>query len=226
MDLSALWAGPLCGQLLASAGMEVVKVESTQRPDGARRGPMEFFDLLNAQKASVALDLADRRSREALHRLLLSADVVIESSRPRALEQLDIDVAQILASGVPRVWLSITAHGRDGEHRHRAGFGDDAAVAGGLVAGNQDRPVFCADAVADPAAGLLGATAIVDRLRAGGRWLLDVALARTAALLASGIVPEWRGAVDKPHTRRPTGTAVPLGYDTERILGQQRCATG
>ena len=39
VDLSALWAGPLCGGLLAGAGATVVKVESTHRPDGARRGP-------------------------------------------------------------------------------------------------------------------------------------------------------------------------------------------
>ena len=50
VDLSALWAGPLCGDLLARAGATVVKVESTQRPDGARRGPAEFFDLLNGRK--------------------------------------------------------------------------------------------------------------------------------------------------------------------------------
>ena len=57
VDLSSLWAGPLCGQLLAAAGADVVKVESTARPDGARQGPAAFFDLLNGVKRSVALDL-------------------------------------------------------------------------------------------------------------------------------------------------------------------------
>src|SRR5262249_27702398 len=51
VDLSSLWAGPLCGRLLADAGATVVKVESRARPDGARRGPAAFFDLLNAGKA-------------------------------------------------------------------------------------------------------------------------------------------------------------------------------
>ena len=88
VDLSSLWAGPLAGQLLAAAGMDVVKVESTKRPDGARQGPAAFNDLLNADKASVALDFSTREGVGALRRLLLSADVVIEASRPRALEQL------------------------------------------------------------------------------------------------------------------------------------------
>lgn len=133
VDLSSLWAGPLCGSLLAAAGMDVVKVESTSRPDGARRGPAEFFDLLHGGKRSVALDLATPEGARMLRRLLERADVVIEGSRPRALEHLGIRREELLARASPRVWISITGHGRSGEHRDRVAFGDDAAVAGGLV---------------------------------------------------------------------------------------------
>ena len=44
--------------LLAELGARVIKVESVDRPDGARRGPAAFFDLLNAEKESLALDFA------------------------------------------------------------------------------------------------------------------------------------------------------------------------
>ena len=91
VDLSSLWAGPLCGQLLADAGMDVIKVESTGRSDGARGGPAAFFDLVNAGKSSVLLDLGERSGIEALRALVATADVVIESTRPRALAQLGID---------------------------------------------------------------------------------------------------------------------------------------
>jgi CoA-transferase family III len=218
VDLSSLWAGPLAGQLLAAAGMDVVKIESTRRPDGARRGPAAFYDLMNAAKASVALDLEARAEVDALRRLLLSADVVIESSRPRALEQLGVDAAEIVSTGTARVWLSITGHGRDDPHRHRVAFGDDAAVAGGLVARDAIGPVFCADAIADPATGLLAATAVIDRLTAGGRWLVDVALTRAAALMATGAAVRWQGAVDLPRARPAAGRAAPLGRDTRRVL--------
>jgi len=184
VDLSSLWAGPLCGQLLADAGMEVVKVESTRRPDGARRGPKAFFDLMNVAKRLVSLDLTTRDGTSALRELLLSADVVIEASRPRALRQMGIDLHEIAATGDTKVWVSITGFGRA---HNRVAFGDDAAVAGGLVASDARGPVFCADAVADPATGLTAAAAVTDHLASGGRWLLDVSLAGVAA----GLAGDW-----------------------------------
>jgi CoA transferase family III len=218
VDLSSLWAGPLCAQLLAAAGMEVVKVESLQRPDGARRGPAAFFDLMNGDKASVALDLSAAEDRRVLRRLMMAADVVIEASRPRAMRQLGYDAGELVRMGRARVWLSITGHGREPPHDHRVAFGDDGAVAGGLVAYDDRGPVFCADAAADPITGLLAAVAVVDRLAAGGRWLLDLALARSAALLATGPTLAWTGPVAPPRARTATRRASRLGADTDRVV--------
>jgi hypothetical protein len=180
VDLSSLWAGPLCTRILLARGARVVKVESTTRPDGARRGPPEFFELLNAGKECVSIDFTSADLRT----LLLTADVVVEGSRPRALEQLGVDAAAVVRDG-PRVWLSITAHGRTGPQRDWVGFGDDAAVAGGLVAWWRDEPCFVADAVADPLAGIAGAGAVMDALRRGGRWLIDCNLASVSAHVAA-----------------------------------------
>lgn len=220
LDLSALWAGPLCGALLADAGSTVVKVESSGRPDGARSGPPAFFDRLNAAKASVLLDLDDREGVRALRRLIDRADVVIESSRPRALRHLGIDAAAILAdpSTAPRVWVSITAHGRRGDPS-RIGFGDDAAVAGGLVGETASGPVFCADAIADPCTGLAAAAATLGALSSGGRWLLDVALAAVAASLAGPTLPVPAGlTAANPAPSPPSPPAPSLGADTTEVL--------
>jgi hypothetical protein len=176
LDLSSLWAGPLCGRLLAAAGANVVKVESSTRPDGARRGPRAFFDLMNAGKHSVLLDLSNRDGQQRLAEYVSTADVVIEASRPRALQQMGID-----SQAFPgRVWLSITAYGHD--QPLRVGFGDDAAVAGGLVGWDEQGPVFAADAAADPITGLMGSVVVLDRLATGGRWFVDLSLAHAAAL--------------------------------------------
>lgn len=217
VDLSSLWAGPLCGSILADAGATVIKVESTSRPDGARSGPASFFDLMNAGKRSVALPFEEPAGRAALARLLEAADVVIEASRPRALEQLGFDAHDLGRQG-PRVWVSITAHGRDGSGRNRAGFGDDAAVAGGLVAWERDEPLFCADAVADPTTGLAAADAVLERLASGGRWLLDVSMARVAAQLSGPTLPAGGVEVRAPTATRCRGAAAALGADTDDVL--------
>lgn len=219
VDLSSLWAGPLCGSLLADAGATVIKVESTSRPDGARLGPPAFFDLLNAGKRSVGLDLASTTGVDALHRLLRGADVMIEASRPRALEQLGIDATEVLATGRARAWVSITGHGRAGAGRNRPAFGDDAAVAGGLVCWTGGEPCFCADAVADPLSGMAAAAAAVEALATGGRWLLDVSMAAVSAQHAGPTLPVDTAVTAAPPRARPArGRAPRLGDHTDAVL--------
>src|SRR5690606_20147241 len=144
-DLSAMWAGPLCGQLLARAGATVVKVESAARPDGARGGPAPFFDWVNAGKLSYRADFEDPGGLRAP---LAEPDVVIGSSRPSALARRGLGPTDVPPRD-GRVWLRITGHGADGDRANWVAFGDDAAVAGGLVCGSLDDPRFCGDAIAD-----------------------------------------------------------------------------
>ncbi|HYT40120.1 MAG TPA: CoA transferase [Acidimicrobiia bacterium] len=228
-DLSSLWAGPLCTRLLQQAGARVVKVESVHRPDGARFGPPAFFDLLHAGQEAVAVDFRHEQGRNDLRRLLEAADVVVEASRPRALEQLGIVARTILADAAgagkgPRVWVSITGYGRAAPGRDRVAFGDDAAAAGGLVVWDETGPCFLADAVADPCAGIVAAAATLRALSAGGRWLLDVSMRDVAAHLAgrnSGAVavPAPDGFVaEPPRARAPSGRGPRLGEHTDSVL--------
>lgn len=219
IDLSALWAGPLCAQLLAEAGAQVIKMESTDRPDGARRDPRHFYDLLNGQKRSVALDLETQNGRRDLRRLIQRADVVIESSRPRALEQMGISATEMLREeGGPRVWVSITSHGRAPESALRVGFGDVAAAAGGLVAYDDDGPCFLSDAVADPVTGLVGAAAALEALADGGTWLINAAMAPMAAALAGPPLNVEGHEARPPRARAAVRRAPPLGADTDSVL--------
>ncbi len=185
VDLSSMWAGPLCARVLMAAGADVVKVESMHRPDGARATPA-FYDWLHpATQAQVAVDFSTEAGRAELRGLVGTADVVIEGSRPRALNQLGVDPVS-LADRPGRVWLSITGYGRDEPGCDWVSFGDDAAVAGGLVAWDCDSsPVFCADAIADPLTGLVGALAVLRAVAVGGGQLLDIALSRVAATMAA-----------------------------------------
>lgn len=186
IDLSALWAGPLAARLLSQCGASVTKVEAVARPDGARQTP-ELYRLLHPSgQSSVVVDLATERGRAELHDLVEGADVVIEASRPRALEQLGCGPEEV-GSRDGRIWLSITGYGRRGAGSHWIAFGDDAAVAGGLTTATQaGEPAFCGDAIADPITGILGASAVLRSLAAGGGHLVEVALAGAAAAVAQG----------------------------------------
>ena len=187
VDLSSLWAGPLVGRLLSDIGCRVVKVESAHRPDGARHGHPEFFHNMNGTKESVVLDFGSEAGRAELRRMIDGADVVIEASRPRALEQLGIDRRHTITNGSVRAWLSITAHGSMGKAARRVGFGDDAAAAGGLLTDGADGPRFIGDAVADPITGIIGFVSTMRALLDGRRDIIDVSLAGSAALVARGL---------------------------------------
>jgi len=185
IDLSSLWAGPLCSHLLHRCGYSVTKVESQQRPDGARFGNPKFFAELDAGKNHVEIDFSSNDGINRLHGMIRDADVVIEGSRPRALQQLGIDAEQILREARPRVWLSITGYGREGSVGQRVGFGDDCAVAGGLVDYSPAGPQFVGDAIADPITGLVAATAILRAVKEQKSCLIGVSLAEAASWLNS-----------------------------------------
>jgi len=214
VDLSALWAGPLAASLLRVLGCRVVKVEDPRRPDGSRRGPRPFFDLLNAGAEGMSVDLSSDRGREQLLELVTSADVVLEGSRARALRQLGVRAEEVVARH-DVTWVSITAHGRAHD---RVGFGDDTAAAGGLVVDG----CFVADAVADPLTGVHAALAAWSGVRRGGARLVELALSRVAARAAALSVDDdaavvarnggwWVEArhglvpVAEPHARAPHG---------------------
>ncbi len=241
VDLSSLWAGPLCSHLLQLAGARVIRVESRSRPDGARRGPAAFHDLLNADKESLALDFSAAAHRAALRRLLLAADIVIEAARPRALAQLGLAAEQLLAESPALVWLSITGHGRTGPEADWIAFGDDAGVAAGLTWILQQtlgESLICGDAIADPLTGLHAAVAALAAWQSGRSGLYALSLREVVAhCVASGGVltsaglreraSAWRRELDAdavvaaaPVARIAPTSARPLGADTDRLLAE------
>jgi crotonobetainyl-CoA:carnitine CoA-transferase CaiB-like acyl-CoA transferase len=211
VDLTSLWAGPLCANLLALAGCRVVQVESRSRPDRTRSSSPAFFDLMHAGHERVTLDLETRRGVDALRRLLEQADLVLESSRPRALVQLGISAEEIVrATGA--AWVSLTAYGRDSNWQNRVGFGDDVACAAGLTARDESGPVFCGDAIADPLAGLHAAVVALAAVVSERGGLLNVSMRDVVA----ATLPPDRPAISQAAVRDRRGWA--LDTETGRVL--------
>ena len=185
IDLSALWAGPLCAQLLMLAGAEVIKVESANRPD---RG-----QLFSRCERSLTLDFGREDHRRQLRLLIEDADIVIESSRPRAFRQLGIDAESLVRASNELVWVSITGHGRDSPEANWIAYGDDAGAAAGLsflVNQAVGRYEFFGDAIADPLTGIEAARRAWNAWHTGEGGIISLALADVAAFYVSEVRPD------------------------------------
>jgi len=95
--MTSVLLGPVATQIFGDLGADVIKIESphgdTTRSVGAYResGMASLFLHINRNKRSVVLDLKQPQGREALHRLLASADVLFHNMRPRALGPIGAD---------------------------------------------------------------------------------------------------------------------------------------
>ena len=182
VDTSALWAGPMCGAILAEAGCDVTKVESTRRPDPTRTGAPLFFQRLNGRKRDLPLDLGAPEGQGRLREEILAADILITSARPRAFASLGLSPEDVFRANPALTWVAITGYGWTGDAASRVAFGDDAAAAGGLVRWTKGgAPRFLGDALADPVTGLAAALGALKGLASGGGVLVDISLARSAA---------------------------------------------
>lgn len=180
LDLSALWAGPLCGSLLAQSGVAVTRIESAIRPDPTAKNSPQFDDWLNGRKVRQTLALDDPQ----LIDLIAGTDILITSGRPHALARKGLTEQRLRALNPSLIWVAVTAHGWRGDSAWRVGFGDDCAAAGGLIGRQSSAPRFIGDALADPLTGLEAATHVFEALDSGKAGLIDASLAQTAARYA------------------------------------------
>jgi crotonobetainyl-CoA:carnitine CoA-transferase CaiB-like acyl-CoA transferase len=198
LDLTAFWAGPLCTELLAVLGAEVIHVESTARPDGTRLlaglKPSEpdwwersgIFAGLNAGKQSVTLDLQRERGRELLRRLAATCDVVVENSTPRVLDQIGL-TAEVLREVRPdAILVRMPGFGLDGPWRDNPAFAFVIEDAAGLTwrTGYADANPVSPYCVGDSNAGLHALTglllALEHRERTGQGVVVEAAMVDAA----------------------------------------------
>ena len=208
LDMTAFWAGPLTGHVLAMLGAEVIHVESPTRPDGVRlvggvpqtedrfweRGPI--FSALNTNKKSLALDLSDPGGVDLLRRLVATCDVVVENYTPRVLDQLGLDYESLRTVRPDLVMLRMPGFGLDGPWRERAAFAFVIEDASGLtwLTGHPDRLPIEPYCVGDPNAGLHAVfglmLALEHRERTGEGGLVEAAMVDAGVNVAAEQVIE------------------------------------
>ncbi|WP_187701814.1 CoA transferase [Dietzia sp. E1] len=151
VDLSRVLAGPLCGQMLADHGADVVKVEP---PDGdetrgwgppfVREDHSAYFDGLNRNKRNVSIDLRSEDGQALLWRMLEGADVVIENFKAGTLERWGL-ADDVIADRFPRlIHCRITGYGVDGPLGGAPGYDAVLQALSGLMSvnGEPDGPAM------------------------------------------------------------------------------------
>jgi crotonobetainyl-CoA:carnitine CoA-transferase CaiB-like acyl-CoA transferase len=190
IELANVVAGPSVGKHLSDFGAEVIKIERPGDGDTAR-AMGEFIGTRSAwwlsigrNKRSVTLDLKHPKGREALLRLIESADALVESFRPGVLERLDL-APDVLNAVNPRlVVVRLSAFGQTGPYSHRPGFGTLAEAFSGLtdISGYPGQsPLLASFALADEVAGLFATWSLMVALyhrdvRGGTGQTIDVSL--------------------------------------------------
>ncbi|HEY1688852.1 MAG TPA: CoA transferase [Solirubrobacteraceae bacterium] len=196
LDLSQQLPGPYATLLLASLGAEVIKVEPPSG-DIAREVDHRMFEIVNAGKRSVVLDLKQARSRDLLKQLVRGCDVLVEGFRPGTVARLGADYATVSALRPDIVYCSISGFGVDGPYRDIPGHDlNYLGVSGGATsrAEAQEIGIPCIDLGSGTIAALSIVAALLERERTGLGRYLDVALLDSAVFFSGVKVPPTGGA--------------------------------
>jgi len=180
VDLSRILSGPFCSMFLADMGAEVIKIEGVDDGDPVRQqgilrnGFGLYFASFNRNKKSLTLDLRSAEGKEALRRLIATADVVLDNFRPGVMEKIGLSREQLKAIKPDLVSCHITGFGMDGPYRDRPSFDFIAQAMSGFMSVNgaeSEPPQRAAPPLSDLIAGAYAAmgicAALVRRERTG-----------------------------------------------------------
>lgn len=119
VDFSRLLPGPWCTQTLADLGADVIKVEQPEIGDYGRFNPPSYgsvgvyFNTVNRNKRSIALDLNNSADHAMVRALLDSADIVVESFRAGVTENLGVDYETVAKTNLSVIYCSVTGLGNN-----------------------------------------------------------------------------------------------------------------
>ena len=219
LDLTIARAGPTAVRQLADWGADVIRVDAPA--DGFEEGREASPDHLNIHrnKRSLVIDLKHPSGRELLHRLVRSADVLIENLRPTVKYRLGFDWDTLHALNPALVMGSISGFGQEGPYSTRGGVDQIAQGLGGMMAVTGlpgHGPVRAGVAISDVTAGLQLAigvlVALIERSRTGeGRWVHTSLLESMIGMLDFQAARWTVAGEDPPQAGNDHPTMIPMG---------------
>jgi crotonobetainyl-CoA:carnitine CoA-transferase CaiB-like acyl-CoA transferase len=210
VDLTRILSGPFCTLLLADMGADVIKVEPPGGDPLRQQGVLVeglswYFAACNRNKRSIILNLRSARGKDALRRLLATADGVVDNFRPGVLADMGFDWPGVSALRPDIIQTSLSGFGERGPYADRPAFDFIAQAMSGFMSCNgtpETGPLRTGAPLSDLVAGLyaaLGTVAALYRRAQTGRGervavamvdgMLSLGAFLTANFLATGQPP-------------------------------------
>lgn len=239
LDLSRVVAGPLCAQMLADHGADVIKVESRLGDETRHLGPpfiepgqAAYFSALNRGKRSLELDLSKSDDRAVIEALLVQADVLIENFVPGTMQKWGLGFEDYLSKKFPQlIYCGISGFGAEGPLGGLPGYDAVLQAMCGLMSINGDAhtgPMRTGMPIVDIVTGynaFAGITmALLARARIGHGQRVDATLFDTALSLLIPHAVNWMASGQTPglwgnaHPNIPTYNRFDVG-DGQIFLG-------
>ena len=191
LEFSHTVMGPTAGLVFAELGADVVKIEPAPKGDHTRGLPgfaAGFFAGFNRNKRSLAIDLKSPRGQAAMHRVVRTADVVIENFGPGTMERLGCGYETFAALNPRLVYMALKGY-LAGPYESRPALDEVVQFQVGLawMTGPPGRPLRAGASIIDILGAVFGVVAAQAALRerdtTGKGQLVTSALFESAAFL-------------------------------------------
>jgi crotonobetainyl-CoA:carnitine CoA-transferase CaiB-like acyl-CoA transferase len=232
VEFTHMVMGPTCGMVLADLGAEVIKVEpvghgrdgdSTRRLLGSGAG---FFPLFNRNKKSLALDLQTAAGREAVLRLIATADIVSENFKPGTMKKLGLDYDSLKKLNPRLIYVSHKGF-LPGPYDHRTALDEVVQMMGGLayMTGRPGDPLRAGTSVNDIMGGMFGAigamAALALRAKTGRGQEVQSALFENNVFLVAQHMMQF-AVTGKPAAPMPARISAWAVYDVFQVRGGEQ----
>ena len=200
IDMTTVLMGPYATQMLGDYGADVVKIESLEGDVTRLIGPTRHpgmgpvFLNTNRSKRSICLDLKKPAGRDAVLRLIASADVLVYNVRPQAMARLQLGYDVVSKINPRLIYAGVFGFGQDGPYAAKPAYDDliqGATALPALMAQTSDGvPRYVPNALVDRIVGLTAVGAIcaslVHRDRTGRGQRVDIPMFETMAGFVMG----------------------------------------
>ena len=224
LDLTQAYSGPFCCMHLADQGAEVIKIEPPIGDQTRTWGPIindysGYFSYFNRGKRGIVLNLKEEEGKEALRKLIKTADVVIENFKAGTFARLGFTYESMKEIKPDIIYGQISGFGREGPNSHRAAYDIIAQAESGLMSITgypENPPITTGPAVADNYTGtylsLAVTMALYRRSQTGEGCHVDVAMVDAMFSILDTAVPQYT-MLGKIRTRNgfSGGTLIPWG---------------